>query len=100
MIHPTQWRSGSGMAAVCRVQGGCVARGAGRQFLLPLVVSLFERLKSPPEASEIVDLQLGAPTPTQISDFSDVSRFVWIFLEFASDKVNSADRWLHLPVGF
>ena len=55
--------------------------------------NLFESFKNFLDAPKIVDLQLGAPTLTKCLVF-------WIFPDFASNKVNLAARWLHLPVGF
>ena len=55
--------------------------------------NMFESFKRFLDAPKIVDLQLGAPTPTKFSDFPGFFR---IFSDFASNKANTGVRWVHI----
>ena len=95
MIHPTQWRSESGMAAVGRVR---MVQDGSSLTTCDESVRKVEKLSG---GSKNHRFTVGSAYPHKCFGFFGFSRILfWIFLDFASNKVNSADRWLHLPVGF
>ena len=55
--------------------------------------NLFESFGKYRDAPRIVDLQLGAPTPTKLLDFR---QFSTILPDFASYKANTGVRWAHI----